>query len=109
MYSNGRKDGRRQTEAEEYAPHYPPVRAERVVLTETLHRLATDAAERERYLAGAEAYAASIEGLSEEERAALVRLDQAEMIALGLHPFVPHSFRRVLERMGLLEAPGPKG
>ena len=98
-----------EPEAEEYAPHYPPVRAERVVLTETLHLLATDAAERERYLAGAKAYAASIEGLSEEERAALVRLDQAEMIALGLHPFVPHSFRRVLERMGRLEASGPKG
>ena len=73
----------------------------------TLHRLAGDEAERERYLADPAAYAAGIDGLAEEERDALVRLDQAAMIGLGMHPFVPHAFRRVLERAGLLEAPAP--
>ena len=29
------------------------------------------------------------------------------MIALGMHPFVPHAFVRVLERAGLREAPAP--
>ncbi len=93
---------------EDYAPHYPAIRAELVVLTETLHRLTTEAAERERYVADPEAYAESVEGLSSDERAALVRLDREEMIALGLHPFVPHAFLRVLEGMGLREPLEPE-
>ena len=35
--------------------------------------------------------------------------DQEELVAMGLHPFVPHGFRRVLERLGILEASGPEG
>ena len=69
--------------------------------------LAADPAECTRYLAGPEAYAASVDGLTQEERDALVRLERDEMISLGLHPFVPHAFIRVLERMGLREAPKP--
>ncbi len=88
---------------ETFSPHYPAVRADRVVLTETLHRLATVDAERARYLKDPAAYAAAMDGLSQEERDALVRLDRTEMIALGLHPFVPHAFLRVLESMGLRE------
>jgi 2,3-dihydroxyphenylpropionate 1,2-dioxygenase len=97
------------TEATEepFHPHYPPIRPERVVLSDTLHRLVQDAAERERYLADPVANAASIEGLDAEEQAALVSLDQKKMIELGMHPFVPHAFRRVLERAGILEAPAP--
>jgi 2,3-dihydroxyphenylpropionate 1,2-dioxygenase len=94
---------------DDYAPHYPAIRADRVVLTETLHRLAAEPAERERYVADPAAYAASVEGLSGEERAALVELDQERLVAMGLHPFVPHAFRRVLERLGILEASGPEG
>ena len=95
-------------EKETFEPHYPHIHPERVILSETLHRLAGDAAERERYLADPTAYAAAIDGLSQEERAALVKLDQQQMIDLGMHPFVPHAFRRVLERAGILEAPAPK-
>lgn len=94
---------------EVYAPHYPAIRADLVVLTETLHRLTTEAAERERYVADPASYAESIDGLSSDERAALVRLDQEELVAMGLHPFVPHGFRRVLERLGILKASGPEG
>ncbi|MHA1109423.1 MAG: hypothetical protein ACTSQV_09990 [Alphaproteobacteria bacterium] len=68
---------------EDFSPHYPAVRADRVVLTETLHRLATTEAERDRYLEDPTAYAASIDGLTDEERAALVRLERAEMVGLG--------------------------
>ena len=93
---------------EAYAPVYPAVRAERVVLTDTLHRLATEPAERDRYLADPTAYAAAIDGLSAEEQGALVRLERKEMVALGLHPFVPHAFLRVLESMGLREPPAPE-
>jgi len=93
---------------ETFEPHYPHIHPDRVILSETLHRLAADAAERERYLADPAAYASSIEGLSKEEQDALVKLDQKQMIDLGMHPFVPHAFRRVLERAGILKAPTPK-
>jgi 2,3-dihydroxyphenylpropionate 1,2-dioxygenase len=92
---------------EAYAPYYPAVAAERVVLTETLHRLAGDAVERDRYLADPAAYAAGIGGLLDQERGALARLDRKEMEAMGMHPFVPHAFLRVLERLGLREPPEP--
>jgi 2,3-dihydroxyphenylpropionate 1,2-dioxygenase len=98
-----------EAEEQPYAPHYPPVRADRVVLTETLHRLVMETDHRDRYIADPAAYAQSVDGLTSEERDALVRLDPDEMLALGLHPFVPHAFRRVLERMGLREAPVPDG
>ena len=74
----------------------------------TLHILTSNKVERDRYLADPEAYATSIDGLSEIERRALVNLNQSEMIGLGMHPFVPHSFRRVLERSGVLEAAEPE-
>jgi len=96
-----------EPEEDSFEPHYPSIHPERVVLSETLHNLAGDKGEREKYLADPVAYAASIDGLSDEERKALVALDQSEMIALGMHPFVPHSFRRVLERAGVLEAAAP--
>ena len=97
-----------EPEAEDFTPHYPPIHPDRVVLSETLHCLASDAAERSRYLADPAAYAASISGLSEIEREALVSLDQARMIEIGMHPFIPHAYRRVLERAGILKADAPK-
>ena len=96
----------RQTE--KFEPHYPPIHPDRVILSNTLHILASNKVERDRYLADPEAYATSIDGLSEIERRALVNLNQSEMIGLGMHPFVPHSFRRVLERSGVLEAAEPE-
>lgn len=98
----------REAADEPFEPHYPHIHPDRVVLSETLHRLAGDSGERERYLADPKAYAASIDGLAPEEQDALVKLDQKQMIDLGMHPFVPHAFRRVLERAGILEAPAPK-
>ena len=78
-----------------------------LLLSNILHILAGDEIEREKYLKNPDAYAAAVNGLTAEERRALVTLDQSEMIALGLHPFVSHSFRRVLERSGVLEADSP--
>jgi 2,3-dihydroxyphenylpropionate 1,2-dioxygenase len=96
-----------EAEDDEFSPHYPSIHPDRVILSATLHRLAADLAERDRYVADPKVYAASVEGLNDAERAALETLDQSAMIALGMHPFVPHSFVRVLERAGLREAPGP--
>ncbi|NQU72492.1 MAG: hypothetical protein HQ514_18220 [Rhodospirillales bacterium] len=93
---------------EDFTPHYPPVHPDRVRLSETLHSLAANESERTRYLADPAAYAASIDGLTEIERDALVSLDQARMIEIGMHPFVPHAYRRVLERAGILTADAPE-
>ena len=67
--------------------HYPPIHAERVKLTQTLYRLANDAAERRRFLGDPRSYAAAA-GLAPDEEAALGALDQSRMLALGIHPLV---------------------
>jgi 2,3-dihydroxyphenylpropionate 1,2-dioxygenase len=67
--------------------HYPGIAADRVRLTQALHRLANDAEERRRYLADIPAYVAA-SGLSPAEQDALARLDQAKLLALGIHPLV---------------------
>ncbi len=36
---------------EKFRPHYPPIHPDRVILSQTLHRLTADTGERERYLA----------------------------------------------------------
>jgi 2,3-dihydroxyphenylpropionate 1,2-dioxygenase len=96
-----------ETEDDDFSPHYPSIHPDRVILSATLHRLAADPAERDRYVADPKAYSASVDGLNDAEKAALETLDQSAMIALGMHPFVPHAFIRVLERAGLREAPAP--
>ena len=85
-------------EAAEDAPHYPAVHPDRVALTEALYRLANDAEERRRFLAGPEAWAAGLE-ISAEERAALVDLDEKGLTALGVHPFMPFMARLQLNEM----------
>lgn len=93
--------------SETYTPHYPAIAPERVKLAETLHILAKDEDERIRYLADPKSYANTIAELTDGEREALTTLDQRRMIELGMHPFVPHSFRRVLERAGILKPDEP--
>ena len=90
-----------------FSPHYPSILPERVVLAETLHKLTKDEQERKKYLVNPKRYVDSIKALNEEERTALVELDQSKMIKLGLHPFISHSFRRVLERAGILKPEVP--
>lgn len=80
-------------------PHYPAVSADRVALTDALHRIANDAAERARYAADRTAFAAGLD-LSAEERQALVEMDEKAFATLGIHPFVPFMARLQLEREG---------
>ena len=89
-----------------YTPHYPPIFPERVYLSDTLHRLATNSDERKLYLADRQMYVSNLENLTEEEKEALIKLDQSQMIRLGIHPFVSHSLRRVLERSGVIQPDG---
>ncbi len=86
-----------EQEAVDYTPHYPPIAPERVELTAALHRLANDGAERAKYIADPEGFAASLD-LTTEEQAALVRNDGPEMITMGIHPFLPFMARLHLER-----------
>lgn len=90
----------------DFKPHYPPIHPDRVLLSETLHKLTNDEIQRKSYLADPQKFADSIDGLSHEEKNALIELNQIKFIQLGVHPFVSHAFRRVLERTGVLEPDG---
>jgi 2,3-dihydroxyphenylpropionate 1,2-dioxygenase len=79
-----------------WTPHYPSVRPDRVALTSALHVLAHDATARERYLADGAAYAAEI-GLEGEEAAALADLSEQTMTELGVHPLVPFLTRMLID------------
>lgn len=79
--------------------HYPPIHPERVKLTALLYRLANDAAERARFLANPAAYAAATD-LASEERDAVAALDQARMLALGIHPLVFFLAQMQIEQQG---------
>jgi 2,3-dihydroxyphenylpropionate 1,2-dioxygenase len=78
--------------------HYPTVRPERVALTAALHQLANDSAARARYRADPSGFATAA-GVSAEEAAALVNLDQPAMVALGVHPLVPFLAKLQLDRL----------
>ena len=79
--------------------HYPAVAPERVALTDALHRIANDAAERARFAADRDAFAAGLD-MSAEEKSALTAMDEAGFARLGIHPFVPFMARLQLEREG---------
>ncbi len=67
--------------------HYPPIHPERIRLTQLLHKLSMDAAERARYHKDPAAYAASAQ-LQPDEEKALATLDQPLFVRLGIHPLV---------------------
>jgi 2,3-dihydroxyphenylpropionate 1,2-dioxygenase len=64
--------------------HYPPVRAERIVLSSALFRLRVDREAREQFIADPEGYAAEY-ALDPDEREALLALDEAACQRLGVH------------------------
>jgi 2,3-dihydroxyphenylpropionate 1,2-dioxygenase len=82
--------------ADNWTPHYPSVRPDRVALTAALHGLAHDAAARERYLADSAAYADEI-GLAGDDADALINLSEQTMVDLGIHPLVPFLAKMIIE------------
>jgi 2,3-dihydroxyphenylpropionate 1,2-dioxygenase len=96
-----------QPKAETFAPHYPPIAPERLALTVALHRLANDEDERARYLADPKGYAKGLD-ISEKERKALVALNDKQMVAMGVHPFLPFMARLQIEREQRIHADGTK-
>ncbi len=86
-----------QKEEKPFRPHYPEIAPERLNLSIILHRLANNAEERDRYTADRKAYVAGFD-LSKKEKSALVNLNDAEMVALGVHPFMSFMARLHIER-----------
>ena len=78
-------------------PHYPSIKPELVELTTALHGLAHDEEMRTQYLADAAAYADRFR-LTPPQRAALLALDTAAIVAMGAHPLVPFLANMQVER-----------
>lgn len=79
--------------------HYPAIRPELVGLIDALHGIAHEAERRAEYLADRAAYADRFL-LTEAQRAALVALDHAAIVAMGTHPLLPFLARMQVERAG---------
>jgi len=67
--------------------HYPRLRADRLALSAALYRLRMEPAARAHLLDDPEGFVEAA-GVSVEERAALSKLDEAELSALGVHPLL---------------------
>ncbi|HEY1933102.1 MAG TPA: hypothetical protein VGG99_13895 [Acetobacteraceae bacterium] len=78
-------------------PHYPATRPELVALTGALHALMHDAAARRAWVADPAAYAGGF-ALDDAQRAALVTMDRAALLAMGVHPLVPFLAAMQIER-----------
>ena len=78
-------------------PHYPATRPELVTLTTALHGLMHDADARRAWVSDPAGYAARFE-LTEVQRAALVAMDRAALLAMGVHPLVPFLAAMQIER-----------
>ena len=79
------------------APHYAAIAADRVALTEALHRIANDATERARFAADRGAFVAQLD-MSGAEKRALVEMDEKAFSALGIHSFVTFMAQLQLDR-----------
>jgi 2,3-dihydroxyphenylpropionate 1,2-dioxygenase len=86
-------------------PHYPATRPELVALTGALHALMHDTASRRAWLADPSAYAARF-ALDDAQRAALVAMDRAALLAMGVHPLVPFLAAMQIERERGLSSQG---
>lgn len=80
-----------------FKPHYPAIAPNRLDLSIVLHRLANDAAERDRYASDRKAYVANLD-LTKKEKSALLKLEDKEMASLGVHPFMAFMARLQIER-----------
>jgi 2,3-dihydroxyphenylpropionate 1,2-dioxygenase len=67
--------------------HYPAIHPHLIPLTQLLHKLSLDAAERQRWHQDPTGYAAST-GFEPGQQKALAAMDQLQFAALGVHPLV---------------------
>ncbi|MBV8888541.1 MAG: hypothetical protein JO305_02620 [Alphaproteobacteria bacterium] len=79
--------------------HYPSIKPELVGLIDALHGIAHDRGRLAEYLADRAAYADRFP-LTAEQRAALIALDHAAIVAFGTHPLLPFLARMQIDRHG---------
>jgi 2,3-dihydroxyphenylpropionate 1,2-dioxygenase len=80
-----------------FEPHYPAIAPDRLDLSVALHQLANNAEERARFIADPKAYAAALD-ITAKERKALLALDDAALVKIGVHPFMSFMARLQIER-----------
>ncbi len=80
------------------AAHYPSIKPELVELTAALHGLAHDAELRAQYMADAPAFADKFQ-LPPDQREALIKLDLASIVKMGVHPLVPFLAQLQIQRL----------
>lgn len=80
-----------------FEPHYPAIAPNRLDISVALHRLANDDAERAKFVADPKAYAKTLD-ITAAERKALLALDDAALVKLGVHPFMSFMARLQIER-----------
>ena len=67
-------------------------------LTSALHGLAHNETDRAQFMADAAGYAAKF-NLSDEHRAALVKLEVPSIVKMGVHPLVPFLANMQIQRL----------
>ena len=70
-----------------------------MALTDALHRIANNAAERSRFATDRAAFVAELD-IAGVEKQALVEMDVKAFATLGIHPFVPFMAQLQLDREG---------
>jgi 2,3-dihydroxyphenylpropionate 1,2-dioxygenase len=78
--------------------HYPSIKPELVQLTSALHGLAHNETDRAQYIADSSLYADKFK-LSDEHRAALVKLEVPSIVKMGVHPLVPFLANMQIQRL----------
>jgi 2,3-dihydroxyphenylpropionate 1,2-dioxygenase len=86
----------------DHKPHYPSTKPELVPLITALHAIAHQQDERAAWYADPAAFADRF-ALSPEQRAALIKLDVPEIVAMGAHPLVPFLANMQIERLRRME------
>jgi 2,3-dihydroxyphenylpropionate 1,2-dioxygenase len=84
--------------ATDHKPHYPSNKPELVPLISALHAIAHHAGDRAAWFADPAAFADRF-ALSPKQRAALIRLDVREIVAMGAHPLVPFLAQLQMQRL----------
>jgi 2,3-dihydroxyphenylpropionate 1,2-dioxygenase len=78
--------------------HYPAIKPELVQLTSALHGLAHNDSDRAQYMTDASVYADKF-NLSDEQRAALLKLEVPSIVKMGVHPLVPFLANMQIQRL----------
>ena len=85
-------------QADAHEAHYPAIKPELVQLTSALHGLAHNEPDRAQYMTDASAYADKFK-LSDEQRAALLKLEVPSIVKMGVHPLVPFLANMQIQRL----------